>query len=84
MPIPVISIIGGGHAGCGKLRFREFCLTPLPGSTFPEQAKALVTIYQELGKVLASKFGVSPFVDCVLGLNVVGHCKIELAVITFS
>ena len=38
---------------------REFCLVPLPGVTFPEQIRSLVTVYQEMGKVLTAKSGVS-------------------------
>lgn len=59
MPTPVVSILTGGHLGCGKLRMREFCLVPLPGVTFPEQIRSLVTVYQEMGKVLTAKSGVS-------------------------
>ena len=59
MPTPVVSILTGGHLGCGKLKMREFCLVPLPGVTFPEQIRSLVTVYQEMGKVLTAKSGVS-------------------------
>lgn len=59
MPIPVVSIITSGRAGVGKLRFREFCLTPLPGIAFSEQVRALVSVHREVGKALAAKSGVS-------------------------
>ena len=59
MPTPVVSVLTGGHLGCGKLKIREFCLTPLPGVTFPEQIRSLLTVYQEVGKVLSGKSGVS-------------------------
>ena len=59
MPIPIVSIITSGRAGVGKLRFREFCLTPLPGVAFSEQVRALVSVHQEVGKALSAKSGVS-------------------------
>lgn len=59
MPTPVVSVLTGGHLGCGKLKIREFCLTPLPGITFPDQIRSLLTVHQEVGKVLSAKSGVS-------------------------
>lgn len=59
MPIPVVSALAGGQLTIGKLRFREFCVTPLSGSPFPEQVKMLVNVHTELGKAVQGKAGVS-------------------------
>ena len=59
MPIPVVSALAGGQLLIGKLRFREFCFTPLSGSPFPEQLKILVNVHSELGKAVQGKAGVS-------------------------
>ena len=59
MPIPIVSALAGGQLLIGKLRFREFCFTPLSGSPFPEQIKMLVHVHGELGKVVQGKSGVS-------------------------
>lgn len=59
MPIPVVSALAGGQLLIGKLRFREFCMTPLSGSPFPEQIKMLTQVHTELGKAVQVKAGVS-------------------------
>lgn len=58
MPIPIVSALAGGQLLIGKLRFREFCFTPLSGSPFPEQIKMLAHVHGELGKVVQGKSGV--------------------------
>ncbi len=60
MPLPVVGALSGGQLGCGKCRFREFCLSPLPGTPFPEQVRMTVAVYKELGKCLTGKYGVGP------------------------
>lgn len=59
MPIPIVSALAGGQLLIGKLRFREYCFTPLSGSPFPEQVKILVNVHSELGKAVQGKAGVS-------------------------
>ena len=59
MPIPVVSALAGGQLSIGKLRFREFCVTPLSGSPFPEQIQMLTQIHTELGRAVQVKAGVS-------------------------
>jgi hypothetical protein len=56
MPLPVMAMMG---QSTGKLKVREFSVCPLPCSTVPQQMKMLDNIYYELGKVLATKLGVS-------------------------
>lgn len=53
LPLPVLTVLAGG---CGKLKFKEFCLSPLPdGSPLQDQTAALIATYQALGKLLAGK-----------------------------
>ena len=59
MPIPIVSALAGGQLLMGKLRFREFCFTPLSGSPFPEQVKILLNVHSELGRAVQGKAGVS-------------------------
>lgn len=58
MPILVVGALSGGHIGCGKAKFREYCVTPLPGAPFPEQIRMILSVHSELGKTLAAKYGV--------------------------
>ena len=55
IPIPMVAVLG---RGLGKLRMREFCLSPLPETPLPQQMKMLKNIYVELGKLLSTKQGV--------------------------
>ncbi len=55
MPIPVVAALGRSS---GKLRIKEFCVLPLPGSPMPQQIKMLERLHAELGKLLSTKFGV--------------------------
>lgn len=47
--------------GAGKLKVREFCLCPLPGTgaSLSQQMRMLERVHFELGKYLAVKMGVS-------------------------
>ena len=74
MPIPIVSALAGGQLLIGKLRFREFCFTPLSGSPFPEQIKMLAHVHGELGKVVQGKSGVSHQSDA----NATGYQPIRL------
>ena len=60
VPIPVVAALGHGS---GKLRVREFCLCPLPGTgaSLSQQMRMLERVHYELGKYLATKMGVSDF-----------------------
>ncbi len=59
MPVPVVGVLSGGQLGCGKCRFREFCLSPLPGTPFSEQLKMIIAVHTELENCLTAKYGVS-------------------------
>ena len=63
MPIPIVSALAGGQLLIGKLRFHEFCFTPLSGTPFPEQVKILVNVHSELGKTVQGKAGVSEVIS---------------------
>ena len=52
LPLPVLAAIAGG---CGKLKLKEFYLSPLPGSPLPEQISAVLATHQALGRLLAAK-----------------------------
>ena len=65
MPIPVVGALSGGHMGCGKAKFREFCVSPLPGAPFPEQIRMILSVHSELGKTLTAKYGVR----CLCGIT---------------
>lgn len=54
LPLPVLSVLAGG---CGKLRFKEFCLSPAlhGGNPLPVQVAALQATYQALGRLLAGR-----------------------------
>ena len=56
MPLPVVAMLG---QSTGKLKIREFCMCPLPGPPVPQQIKMLERLHHEMGKIVASKLGVS-------------------------
>lgn len=58
MPMPVVGVVAGSHMGCGKCKFREYCVTPLPRTPFSEHARMILSVYSELGKTLSAKLGV--------------------------
>lgn len=66
MPFPVVSALAGGKLGIGKLKFQEYCITPLPGTPFPQQIKMLSEVHTELRKAVMAKFGVSIDKLCVV------------------
>ena len=62
LPLPVAAMLG---QSTGKLKVREFCVCPLPISAAPQQVKMLHKLHSELGRILASKLGVSDRVSAV-------------------
>ena len=56
VPLPVVSALGQGS---GKLKVREFCVCPLPGSSVLQQIRMIQKLYYDLGKCAVAKMGVS-------------------------
>lgn len=52
LPLPMVNMISGGkHAG-GQLDFQDFLLMPVGASSFSQALEWIVTVYQQLGRVL--------------------------------
>ena len=66
IPFPVVASLG---QGTGKLRLREICLCPLPGAPLAQQLRILEKVHTEIGKQLASKYGViwDEFITRIVG-----------------
>jgi enolase len=59
LPTPFFNILNGGkHAG-GKLKIQEFMVAPRDDAPFPEQLRMAAEVYQKLGGILTTDFGVS-------------------------
>jgi enolase len=59
LPTPFFNILNGGkHAG-GNLKLQEFMVAPSETVPFPEQLRIVAEVYQKLGALLVSEFGVS-------------------------
>lgn len=58
LPVPAFNVINGGsHAG-NKLAMQEFMLLPTGASTFKEAMRMGAEVYQNLKKVVKSRYGI--------------------------
>lgn len=52
LPLPMVNMISGGkHAG-GQLDFQDFLLMPIGAKSYSQALEGIITVYQQLGRVL--------------------------------
>jgi enolase len=52
LPLPMVNMISGGlHAG-GQLEFQDFLIMPVGADTYSQALEWIVSVYQQLGRVL--------------------------------
>jgi len=52
LPLPMVNMISGGlHAG-GQLEFQDFLIVPVGAAAYSQALEWIVTVYQQLGRVL--------------------------------
>jgi enolase len=57
-PLVIGKMLSGGPASNGKLRIRDFCVTPSDKMDYEEGIRSVCKFHQSLGKILVAKLGV--------------------------
>mmetsp|Transcript_13286 Transcript_13286/g.15804 ORF Transcript_13286/g.15804 Transcript_13286/m.15804 type:complete len:473 (-) Transcript_13286:110-1528(-) len=66
MPKPMVQLIRGGAYGC-NLEFAEVLVYPTSGKSFQAQLKLCARLHNELGNIIAAKFGEAFRAGCPSG-----------------
>ena len=57
LPVPLLDLIEGGKLAASELDFQEHHVIPVGANTFSDAIRMGEEVYQELGKILAEKWG---------------------------
>ncbi len=59
MPVPFLNVLNGGVHSGNTMAFQEIMIAPVGARSFEEAIRMSSEVYQQLKKVISTKFGAS-------------------------